>query len=96
MLGLVTADVAAPLDPDLRPLDSVLRTRLGDDAVAIVSWDDPSVDWAAFDAIAIRSTWNYMDHLEEFLEWTHSVAAVTTVVNAPDAVSYTHLRAHET
>lgn len=88
MLGLVTAEVAAPLDPDLFPLDTVLRARLGDDAVAIVSWDDPTVDWATFDAIAIRSTWNYMDHLEEFVAWVDRAAAVTTLVNAPDVIRW--------
>lgn len=88
MLGLVTAEVAAPLDPDLLPLDAVLRARLGDDAVAIVSWDDPTVDWAAFDAVAIRSTWNYMDHLEEFVAWVDRAAAETTLVNAPDVIRW--------
>lgn len=88
MLGLVTADVAAALDPDLLPLHAVLRGRLGDDAVDIVSWDDPTVDWATFDAIAIRSTWNYMDHLEEFLAWMERAAAVTTLVNGPDVIRW--------
>ena len=88
MLGLVTAEVAAPLDPDLLPLDTELRARLGDDAVAIVSWDDPTVDWATFDAIAIRSTWNYMDHLDEFVAWVDRAAAMTTLVNAPDVIRW--------
>ena len=88
MIGLVTADVAAPLDPDLRPLASALRTRLGHDAVTVVSWDDPTVDWAAFRAVAIRSTWNYMDHLDDFLNWLDRAAAVTTVVNPPDVVRW--------
>ena len=68
MIGLVTADVAAPLDPDLLPLDAAMRARLGDDAVSIVSWDDASIDWGSFAAVIIRSPWDYTDRLDEFLQ----------------------------
>lgn len=43
MLGLVTAEVAAALDPDLLPLDELLRDQLGDDRVRIVAWDDAGI-----------------------------------------------------
>jgi hypothetical protein len=81
VLGLVTAEVAAALDPDLLPLVVALRGRLGDAHVRIVSWDDPSVDWASFDAVIIRSTWDYTDRFDEFLVWVDRVAAVTVLVN---------------
>lgn len=81
MLGLVTAEVAAALDPDLLPLEAALRGRLGSDHVRIVSWDDQSVDWASFDAVIIRSTWDYTDRLDEFLVWVDRVAAATVLVN---------------
>ncbi len=88
MLGLVTAEVAAPLDPDLLPLATALRSRLGDGAVRIVSWDDPGVDWSSFRAVIIRSPWDYTDRLEEFLAWVDRVDAATTLVNAPDVVRW--------
>jgi glutathione synthase/RimK-type ligase-like ATP-grasp enzyme len=88
MLGLVTAEVAAPLDPDLLPLDTAMRSRLGDGAVRIVSWDDRSVDWAAFSAVVIRSPWDYSDRLAEFLAWVDRVGPVTTLVNAPDVIRW--------
>jgi len=88
VLGLVTAEVAASLDPDLLPLDAAMRARLGDDRVRIVAWDDVDVDWAAFDAVVIRSTWDYTDRLTEFLDWVERVAAVTTLINGSDVVRW--------
>ena len=88
MIGLVTADVAAPLDPDLLPLDEAMRSRLGDDAVSIVSWDDASIDWGTFTAVIIRSPWDYTDRLDEFVGWVDRVDAATTLVNAADVVRW--------
>lgn len=36
-------------------------------------WTAPGVDWAAFDATVLRSTWDYADRRAEFLAWTASV-----------------------
>ena len=88
MLGLATAAVAAPLDPDLLPLETALRARLGDTAVEIVSWDDPAVDWSAFEAVVVRSTWNYMDQLDDFLAWVDRVDATTTILNAAEVIRW--------
>ncbi len=32
-------------------------------------WDDPSIDWSAFDAVLIRTTWDYQEKREAFVEW---------------------------
>ena len=88
MIGLVTADVAAALDPDLLPLAAAMRSRLGDDAVAIVAWDDPAIDWAGFAAVIIRSTWDYTDRLVEFLDWVDRVGEATVLVNSADVVRW--------
>ncbi len=32
-----------------------------------VIWSDPDIDWAIFDAALIRSTWDYIDRVDEFL-----------------------------
>ena len=61
--------------PDLFLDDEPLRAAivaLGADAVAAV-WDDPSVDWAAFDLVVVRSTWDYVARLGEYLAWARSV-----------------------
>ncbi|MGI5168894.1 ATP-grasp domain-containing protein [Spirillospora sp. CA-253888] len=45
---------------------------LGVPAVPAV-WDDAGVDWAAFDLVVVRSTWDYTDRREKFLAWAGSV-----------------------
>ena len=37
-----------------------------------VVWDDPDVDWAE-GLVAVRSTWDYEQRREEFLDWARSV-----------------------
>ena len=32
-----------------------------------VLWDAKDVDWKSFDAVLVRSTWDYQDRLPEFL-----------------------------
>lgn len=87
MLGLVTARVAHGLDPDLDPLASACADVL-DGAVAVVDWDDPDVSWASFDAVVLRSTWDYTRRLDEFLTWVGRVAKSTRVLNPPAAVRW--------
>ena len=36
-------------------------------------WDDPAVDWDAFTAVVIRSTWDYAARRDAFLAWAGSV-----------------------
>jgi glutathione synthase/RimK-type ligase-like ATP-grasp enzyme len=36
-------------------------------------WDDPSVDWAAADLVAVRSTWDYYRRAADFLAWARRV-----------------------
>jgi hypothetical protein len=33
-----------------------------------ISWRDQTVDWNDYDAVIIRSPWDYQDHFEEFLQ----------------------------
>ncbi len=88
MIGLVTATAAASLDPDLAPLDAALRARLGDQRVAIVAWDDPTVDWSSYSAVVLRSTWDYADRLAEFLAWLDRVDRSTTLINPAGVVRW--------
>lgn len=48
-------------------------------------WDDPAVDWAAFDLVLIRSTWDYTERPEQYLAWAH---AVDRLVNPAAAVAW--------
>jgi glutathione synthase/RimK-type ligase-like ATP-grasp enzyme len=73
-VALATCAALPDLDPDDQPLVSALAKR-GVDAVAAV-WDDRRVDWASFDLVVLRSTWDYAERHEEFLAWAHSLPRV--------------------
>ncbi len=53
-----------------------------------VCWDDRSVDWAAADLVAVRSTWDYHRRLPAFLTWSREVEAVTPVLNGADVFTW--------
>lgn len=63
--------------PDLTADDQLLATALHDlgaDVRAVV-WDDADVDWASFDAVVLRSTWDYHLRIDEFLAWLDRLEA---------------------
>lgn len=54
-----------------------------------VVWDDPDVDWAAADLVAVRSTWDYDGRLREFLGWARQVEeSGTTLLNGADVFAW--------
>ncbi len=44
-------------------------------------WNDPSVDWDSFDLVVVRSTWDYTEHLDTFIDWAERVESVTRLQN---------------
>ena len=50
-------------------------------------WDDPAADWAAYDRVVIRSTWDYTTRLDEFLAWVHRVGP-QRLRNDPELVAF--------
>ena len=56
--------------------------------VARVDWREPAVDWASFDLVAIRTTWDYHLKWAEFNNWLERVLAVSNIVNPPDLVRW--------
>ncbi|KFN41960.1 ATP-grasp domain-containing protein [Arenimonas metalli] len=85
-LALATAIAAYGLDEDLTPLREACDAAGID--VSVVAWDDPTVSWARFDAVLLRSTWDYIDRLPEFLAWCDRTAALTKLWNGPDVVRW--------
>ena len=70
-LTFVTSSSARAVDPDL-PL--LLAAAHGRGVVADISvWDDPAVDWSSYDAVIVRSCWDYVSRREEFLAWADRV-----------------------
>jgi hypothetical protein len=82
-VALVTAAPARGLDGDMPPLLAALGL-LGIGAREVV-WDDPTVDWDAFDLVVVRSAWDYFARREAFVAWAERVEAATRLEN-PAAV----------
>lgn len=49
--------------------------------VRVVSWDDESIDWQQFDAVLLRTTWDYHKHLGKFLRWAACTQTKTVLLN---------------
>jgi len=49
-------------------------------------WDDASVDWSSFDAILIRTTWDYQERLDEFLAWVDRAGDAAPLFNPASVV----------
>lgn len=61
-------------------------TRLHVDAQHVV-WDDPSVDWASFDAVVVRHTWDYYrGKREQFCEWALRAGTQTNLFNSAETI----------
>jgi hypothetical protein len=70
-VALATCAELPDLDPDERLLLEPLAAR-GIRAEPAV-WDDPAVDWAAYDLVILRSVWDYPGRHKEFVAWAASV-----------------------
>jgi hypothetical protein len=73
--------------PDLFPDDALViepLAALGVTAEPAV-WDDPAVDWAAYDLAVLRSAWDYPARRDEFLAWTRRVPRLA---NPADVVAW--------
>jgi len=80
-IALVTAHAALAIDPDLPPLVEALQ-RAGA-GVSTPCWDDSAVDWSGFDLAVLRSTWDYVERIDEFRAWARRCAARTRLFNPP-------------
>lgn len=63
--------------PSLTPDDQLLADYLRNEGVLVTAsiWNDEHVDWSVFDAIALRSTWDYHHKINEFNAWLDRLAA---------------------
>jgi hypothetical protein len=78
------------LVPYLGGVDAGLAEALGESgfASATPSWDDPDVDWAAFDLVVLRTPWDAVYTADTFVEWTRRCSAVRPVWNGPEVVAW--------
>lgn len=78
-IAFVTAIVSAALDEDMPPLLAACA-RAGLTA-EVRAWDDFTVSWSRYDAVVVRSPWDYRTRLPEFLRWCERVDRVSTLLN---------------
>lgn len=63
--------------PDLTPDDALTVQPLAERGVQVVPvlWTDEAADWSAFDAVVLRSCWEYYREEERFLAWLDRLGA---------------------
>jgi glutathione synthase/RimK-type ligase-like ATP-grasp enzyme len=83
-IAFATSDAHRDLTPDDHLAVVELQARGA--AVTGAVWNDPSVDWTAFDSIIIRSTWDYHRHADEFRTWIGALEATGAPMWNPPAV----------
>ncbi len=82
-VALVTCAGLPDLDADDQSLIPALAAT-GVTAVPAV-WDDPDVDWSAFDLAVVRNTWDYPKRRAEFTAWATSVPRLA---NPPAVIAW--------
>jgi glutathione synthase/RimK-type ligase-like ATP-grasp enzyme len=73
-VALATCAEVPDGDEDAPALIGALAARGVEASPAV--WDDPGTDWAGFDLVVIRSTWDYPDRRADFLGWAESLPHV--------------------
>jgi O-ureido-D-serine cyclo-ligase len=78
-IALATAVAHMDKDHDLAPLVEACRgVRL---QASVLAWDDPTVSWGRFDAVLVRSPWDYTERHVEFIEWCLRVDRQSLLLN---------------
>jgi len=54
----------------------------------VVAWDDPAVDWSRYSLCVVRSTWDYHENRDAFLEWCARVESVSHIANAASLLAW--------
>jgi O-ureido-D-serine cyclo-ligase len=85
-IAFVTAIASAALDDDMPPLLAACA-RAGLRA-EVRAWDDFTVSWARYDAVVLRSPWDYHLHRDAFLRWCERVARASRLFNPAEVVRW--------
>jgi glutathione synthase/RimK-type ligase-like ATP-grasp enzyme len=87
MIALATYRGGPALSDDDRLLHDALEARsLTAEARA---WNDPTADWTRYDAVILRSCWDYHRQLPAFLQWiAHLEQRGVALWNEPDVVRW--------
>lgn len=83
-VAIATSEQFAELAADDARLQCALRQE-GIRAEPVV-WDDIRVTWRAFEAVVIRSTWDYHAKASQFHAWVEQVCRESILINAASLV----------
>ena len=89
-IALATCGALPEGHDDDRLLLEPLRERGAE--VRFEAWDDPDVDWAGFDRVVIRSTWDYTGRRTDFVAWAERIGGALR--NPPDLVRWNSDKAY--
>jgi glutathione synthase/RimK-type ligase-like ATP-grasp enzyme len=79
MIAIATCLELPEADVDESLLMEALETA--EVEAELAAWDDVSIDWSAYDACIIRSTWTYPEYPEAFRLWLRKVDNLTKLYN---------------
>lgn len=92
-VAMVTSEAFANLYED----DLLLVKALADIGIAATPavWSDPSIDWTSFDALIIRSPWDYFKRAAEFRAWLdHRSAEGALMCNSREILDWNFDKAY--
>ncbi|HIV56825.1 MAG TPA: hypothetical protein H9902_02610 [Candidatus Stackebrandtia faecavium] len=70
-IAIATCRKLPDLDEDEALIVPPLRQR--GHFVEVEIWDDAAVNWSSYDAVIVRSCWDYQDRVDDFLDWAARV-----------------------
>ena len=85
-IALATAADQVHTDQDDAPLLAALSAA-GHEA-ALIAWDDPDVDWGHWDAVLVRTAWDYHHRRDDFVAWAQRVESVTRLFNPAEVIRW--------
>jgi hypothetical protein len=86
-VALVTSEALATLNDD----DHLLVAALAEIGILSVPavWSDAGIDWTSFDAVVIRTPWDYFERVAEFRAWLDArIAERAPLCNSPEILDW--------
>lgn len=74
--------------PDLTADDKTIAAYLTEKDITVdaVVWDDENINWQLYDAIVLRSMWDYFERVDEFDTWLRKLEQLNCKVFNPVSV----------
>ena len=82
-IALVTSSTMPK--PDYELLDLSKELEIADFDVKILPWDG-NTDWAKFNLVIVKSPWDYVTRLPEFLKWSDRVSQIAVLQNPSQVI----------